>query len=134
MPLALLDTNAISDLMREHPQVKARLAGHADPVGTSVVVMGEIRYGLERLPVGKKRTDLEARAANILSALPAELVSENVAETFGRLKAALESQGTKPDDNDLWIAATGLVQSAIVVSRDQFFRQVPGLQTEDWSV
>ena len=25
MPAALLDTNAISDLMRDHPQVKARI-------------------------------------------------------------------------------------------------------------
>jgi hypothetical protein len=26
MPAALLDTNAVSDLMRDHPQVKSRVA------------------------------------------------------------------------------------------------------------
>jgi predicted nucleic acid-binding protein len=62
MPAALLDTNAVSDLMRDHPQVKARLGAHSDIVATSVLVIGEIRYGLNRLPAGKKRADLEARA------------------------------------------------------------------------
>jgi predicted nucleic acid-binding protein len=122
MPLAVLDTNAVSDLMRDDPQVKARAAAYSDPLGSSVIVVGEIRYGLERLPVGKKRADLETRAARILGSLPAELVTESAAEVYGRLKATMESQGVNSDDNDLWIAATALVQNAIVVSRDQFFR------------
>jgi predicted nucleic acid-binding protein len=50
MPAALLDTNAASDLMRDHPQVKARIGKHAEPMVSSVVVLGEIRCGLERLP------------------------------------------------------------------------------------
>jgi predicted nucleic acid-binding protein len=120
--------------MRDHPQVKARAANYPDPLGTSVIVVGEIRYGLERLPAGKKRTDLEARGARILGTLPAELVTADADEVYGRLKASLESQGVNPDDNDLWIAATAFTHGAVVVSRDQFFRQVPGLQTEDWSV
>jgi predicted nucleic acid-binding protein len=67
MPAALLDTNAVSDLMRDHPKVKVRVGSHPDPVLTSVVVAGEIRYGLSRLPPGKKRRDLEARAQSILN-------------------------------------------------------------------
>jgi len=35
MPAALLDTNAVSDLMRDHPRVKARVANHPDPILTS---------------------------------------------------------------------------------------------------
>jgi hypothetical protein len=38
------------------------------------------------------------------------------------------------DENDLWIAATALVHGAVVVSRDQFLRKVPWLQTDDWSI
>ena len=48
MSAALLDTNAVSDLMRDHPQVKARLAAHQDAIAASVVVLGEIRYGAFR--------------------------------------------------------------------------------------
>jgi predicted nucleic acid-binding protein len=134
MAAALLDTNAISDLMRDHPNVKARVGNHPDPVLTSVVVLGELRYGLSRLPPGKKRTDLEARAQTILAAFRVEPVSEGVADVYGRLKASLESQGLTPGDNDLWIAATALVHPALVVSRDHIFSKIPGLQVEDWTV
>jgi tRNA(fMet)-specific endonuclease VapC len=134
MPAALLDTNAVSDLMRDHPRVKARVGRHSDPIATCVVVVGEIRYGLDRLPAGKKRTDLEARAQTILAAVRIDPVTEPIAQTYGRLKAALESRGLNLDDNDLWIAATAITQSNVLVTRDQIFRQVPGLQVEDWSV
>ena len=32
MPAALLDTNAVSDLMRDDPKVRARMGSHPDPV------------------------------------------------------------------------------------------------------
>jgi predicted nucleic acid-binding protein len=134
MPAALLDTNAVSDLMRDHPQVKARIGKHSDPIVTSVVVVGEIRYGLERLPAGKKRTDLEARAQNILSALRIEPITEAIADAYGRLKASLESQRLSLEDNDLWIAATAIVNGYLLVTRDQIFARIPGLSVENWSV
>jgi tRNA(fMet)-specific endonuclease VapC len=134
MPAALLDTNAFSDLMRDHPQVKARIAKHADPIATSVVVVGEIRYGLDRLPAGKKRTDLEARAQRILAVLPIEPVTQQIADAYGRLKASQESQGLNLGDNDLWIAATAVTGGNLLVTRDQVFWKVLGLQVEDWSV
>jgi predicted nucleic acid-binding protein len=134
MPAALLDTNAVSDLMRDDPNVKARIAKHADPIVTSVIVVGEIRYGLDRLPAGKKRTDLEARAQTILAALRIEPVTQPIAEAYGSLKATLEAHGLTLDDNDLWIAATAITLGSLLVTRDQIFSKVPGLQVEDWSV
>jgi tRNA(fMet)-specific endonuclease VapC len=134
MTAALLDTNAISDLMRDHPKVKVRVGNHPEPVLTSVVVVGEIRFGLSRLPPGKKRNDLEARAQSILGVFSIEPITQPIADAYGRLKASLESQGLNLDDNDLWIAATALTYGNLVVTRDQIFSQVPGLQVEDWSV
>lgn len=120
--------------MRDDPKVKARLGSHPDPVLTSAVVVGEIRYGLDRLPVGKKRTDLEARAQGILALLLIEPVTRPIADVYGRLKASAESQGLTPDDNDLWIAATALALGYLLVTRDQDFSKVPGLTVEDWAV
>src|SRR5262249_829073 len=134
MPAALLDTNAVSDLMRDHPQLKARVASPPGPLVTSAIVRGEIYYGLERLPAGKKRADLEARAQTILAALPCEPITERVAEVYGRLKAFLDGRGLNLQDNDLWVAATALTLGAILVSRDQMFNQIPGLRVEDWTV
>jgi hypothetical protein len=39
MPAALLDTNAVSDLMRDHVQVKARVGHLGEPVVTSAVTL-----------------------------------------------------------------------------------------------
>jgi tRNA(fMet)-specific endonuclease VapC len=134
MPAALLDTNAISDLMRDHPQVKARIGKHTDPILTSVVAVGEIHYGLERLPTGKKRTHLEARAQHLLMSLRIEPITEPIAIAYGRLKASLESQGLNLDDNDLWIAASAMTLGLLLVTRDAIFTRIAGLQVEDWSI
>lgn len=133
MPAALLDTNAVSDLVRGQAQVKNKVSTHLDPVLTSVVVAGEIRYGLSRLPQGKKRTDLEARAQVVLSTLHIEPISQLIAEEYGNLKAMLEAQGLSLFDNDIWIAASALVQGCLLVTRDQIFLKIPGLQVEDWT-
>jgi toxin FitB len=60
----LLDTNAFSDLMREHPKMDAHLtsASPAERVIICSVGRGEIRYGIERLPQGRRRQELEAKA------------------------------------------------------------------------
>ena len=134
MPAALLDTNAVSDLMRDDPNVKGRIATHADPILTSVVVVGEIRYGLDRIPAGKKRADLEMRARAILGAVRIEPVTEQMGQAYGSLKASLEAQGLNLDDNDLWIAAAALALGTVLITRDQIFAKIPGLPVEDWSV
>jgi predicted nucleic acid-binding protein len=56
----LLDTNAISDLMRENPLITAHLraAAASDHVVTSVIVHGEILHGLLRMPTGKRKDSL----------------------------------------------------------------------------
>ena len=133
-PVFLLDTNAVSDIMDRHPVLTARAARHPGRLLTSVIVHGEIRYGLERLPPGRKRTDLEARAASVMPRFSIEPITAAVAELYGRLRASLDAQAVNLKDNDLWIATTALSLGAILVTRDRIFSRVPGLQVEDWTV
>ena len=134
MPAAHLDTNAFSDLMRHHVAVKRRVGNFPDVVSISAVVMGEIRFGLERLPTGKKRDHLEAEAIQLFAMMPIEKIDSKVADLYGQIQALLEAKGINPQDNDLWIAATALSCGALLVTRDQGFLQIPGLVVEDWSV
>ena len=129
----LLDTNPVSDLIRDHPKIKSRLTIQSGSIITSVINQGEIRYGLERLPVGKKKIDLERRAKSLLKVLSVEDVTDSVAEEYGRMKRSLEMKGISVQDNDLWIACTAKSLGATLVSRDQIFLQIPGLQVEDWT-
>ena len=70
---------------------------------------------------------------SVLKVLPVEPVTDAVAEEYGRLKRALELQGISLQDNDLWIACAAKTLGATLVSRDQIFSQIPGLQVEDWT-
>jgi len=134
MPSYLLDTNAVPDTIREHTGIKAKIA--AQPSGellTSVVVVGEIRYGFERLAAGRRRQHLEIKAWRVLDAFRSVVVTEAAANIYGRMKRTLETQDLSLNDNDLWIAATVLSLPAVLVSRDTDFARVPGLQVEDWT-
>ena len=131
----LLDTNAFSDLMREHPAFDKRLAGmgEKDAVVLCSVVLGEILFGLERLEISKRRSELETKAGKLFAAIPCEPISEIAANHYAKVKLSRQKKGLALDENDLWIAACALSISATLVSRDGDFRQIDGLKVEDWT-
>ena len=131
--LYLLDTNAVSAVMADHAKVKARLALRLGPIVTCAIVRGEIKYGLERLPLGKRRANLEAKAAVVFAALPVEPITSAAGDIYGTIRRSLELKGQNSGDNDLWIAAAALSLGATLVSNDQGFSHIPGLIVEDWT-
>jgi predicted nucleic acid-binding protein len=131
--LYLLDTNTVSAVMADDAKVKAKLSLQPT-VATCVIVQGEIRYGLERLPVGRRRTDLETKANLVFATLPIEPITPAAGNIYASIRANLEAQGIILSDNDLWIAAAALSLSAILVSNDLAFSHVPRLTVEDWTV
>jgi predicted nucleic acid-binding protein len=133
MPLHFLDTNTVSAVMADPPKVKARLALRPGRVVTCSIVRGEIRYGLERLPVGKRRAALEAKASAVFATLSIEPIVMATADVYGTVRHSLELQGYNLSDNNLWIAAAALSLAAVLISNDQAFYYVPGLTVEDWT-
>jgi predicted nucleic acid-binding protein len=133
--LYLLDTTALSDLIREHPKVLANLAelSPEDRVALCSIVRGEIRYGIERLQPGQRRTDLEIKASRLMAVLSTCPITNAVADYYGRIKASNQGKGLSLDENDLWIAATALSLDAVLVSRDSDFHRVDQLHMTDWT-
>ena len=130
-----LDTNAFSDLLREHPKTQARVqALPAGLVFISTIVRGEVLFGVARLPPGKKRADLEDSVLRLLSALVCEPVPAGAADIYAAIKAEAQQRGVALNENDLWIAATAMPYGATLVTRDGDFQHVTGLSVEDWSV
>lgn len=131
----LLDTHIVSALMRQDPGLLARLAGLAEDeiLHVSVVTDGEIRYGLQRMPAGRRRRALEQAFERLLSALgPLLDVTREVSETYALIEADLELHGISLPENDLWIAAIALSRTTILVADDRHFDDIPSLRTENW--
>jgi predicted nucleic acid-binding protein len=131
----LLDTNAFADLMREQPQAVARVAGLAsdDRVVICSIVRGEILYGIERLPAGRRKDDLRAKADLLFAAVTCEAVPSGAAVQYAAVKQLRAAKGLTVDENDLWIAATALHLGASLVSRDNDLKNIDGLTVVDWS-
>ena len=130
----LLDTNAVSALMKGTASVIDRLAA-VEPADVAIPqpVLAEIVFGLERLPRSKRRAALQARFELICSELRRAEWTDDVSYAYGRIKASLERRGTRIEDFDAAIAAHALAVNAVLVTADvDHMTRVDGLRIEDW--
>jgi predicted nucleic acid-binding protein len=132
----LFDTNAVSDLMRDHPRLTDRVSRVARPDQVIIVpvVRGEILHGIERLPIGRRRQQLQITAQRILLTFPCEPIVSAMADGFSRMKCEAETKGVAISDHDLWIAAAADYLNATVVSRDADLSRLSGTRVEDWTL
>lgn len=102
-----------------------------DRVVTTWITAGELFYGAakSRDPIGNKK--LVERFLETLPILGLDIIA---AQFFGVLKAALEAEGRRLADADLWIGATGRAHRATVVTGNtRHFDRIAGLQLENWT-
>lgn len=131
MTLYLLDTNALSDLIRDPGgEVAARLAlVGPDQVCTSVIVAAELRYGAAK----RASTRLSERVDTILRQVPVNPFGPPADQIYGSIRADMEAEGVAIGDHDLLIAAQALSLGCILVTdNEREFRRVPGLSVENW--
>jgi tRNA(fMet)-specific endonuclease VapC len=120
--------------MRRDVRALARLTSlpATEQVVICTVVRGEIMYGLHRLPLSRRRSNLEAEATFLFSAMVCVAVPEIAADYYAVAKTTAQRSGMSLDENDLWIAATALSVGAVLVTMDSDFERVEGLTVEDW--
>lgn len=130
-PAYLLDTNILSDLIRQgrDSRVAAVLAERDAETATSIVVAAEIRYGVAR----KGSARLAERADAVLSTIPILPFGTPADRHYGEIRAFLERAGTPFGPNDLIIASQcrALGLTLVSANRDEF-RRVPDLKVENW--
>lgn len=122
--MILLDTNVLSALMRAEPEpgVVAWLdARPPESVWTSSVTVFEIRYGLELLPVGRRRRLLEeAFSKAIAEELEGRVAvfDQTAALAAGRLAAERRRAGRPVEIRDIEIAGVAIARKATLATRN----------------
>jgi len=122
--MIILDTNVISELMKEQPdsQVKQWI-GSQKPKDLALTPIGiaEITRGLSRLPKGKRRDILEQNfTAFVHDAFGGRIFpfDEEAALFYGGLSAMREQAGMKADPVDLMIASIAKNHNASIATRN----------------
>lgn len=128
----LLDTNIVSQLLREHPAVVQHvLATPIHLLCISAITEGELLFGIAKRP---DATRLHAVVREFLRRVDVLPWDSPVAEHYGILRANMVRSGRSLTSLDLLIAAHALAVEAVLVTNDQAFSQIAGLTLEDWTV
>jgi len=121
-PVGLADTSVFVAREQERPLS----AVPPERIAVSVITIGELRLGVLVADEGSVRAQrLETmQLAETLEPLP---VTRQVAARWAALRLALRDAGQRMPLNDSWIAATALAHDMPVVSQDDDYNDVPGL-------
>jgi tRNA(fMet)-specific endonuclease VapC len=139
MICVLLDTDHVSLHERGHLPLRTRLASFPpEEVAVSVVTVEEVLRG--RLAILARRAEGEARVhaytkfletVQFFSTIPVVPFDMACERQFQALRAMRLRVGSR----DLRIAATALLHSVVLITRNRRdFEQVPGLRLDDWSL
>jgi predicted nucleic acid-binding protein len=136
----LLDTCVISDLVSSQPTdsvVSWIDAVEEERLFLSVITIGEVKRGIDRLPVSARRRKLQAwLEQDLLEQFRGRIIpiGVDVMLTWGTLYAELERAGKKLPAVDSMIAATARRSNFVLVTRNVKDFAITGVEIIDpWS-
>jgi predicted nucleic acid-binding protein len=118
----IADTNVVSEPIKPSPDQFAMqwLDENNDEYYVSSVTIGELRRGIERMPDGARRKNLEEWFVELCAGLKGRVLSYNssIAHIWGQHAAKWETSGIRLPILDGLIAATAIRHKLIVVTRN----------------
>jgi tRNA(fMet)-specific endonuclease VapC len=128
--LYLLDTNTVSYLIKRHPQVTQHLlAVPMHSVCISAITAGELAFGLAKRP---EAVALKAAVNEFLRRVEVLPWDAAVAQTYGALRAQMQSKGKPLAALDMQIAAHAVHVNATLITSDHAFLHIDQLLVENW--
>lgn len=121
--MILLDTNVISEMMKEHParSVTAWLDGQlAGALYISAITISEIRFGILILPVGRRSDAITAALVQTEQIFRGKVLpfDQSAAAHYAELAAAARTAGKGFPMPDAYIAAIAVSKGFAVATRD----------------
>ena len=127
----MLDTNVISDMVRNPDGLAARRASSLDDdaLCTSAIVASELRYGLRK----SGAVALARRVEAVLGEMEILSYDAPVSFAYAQARSTLEKKGQPIGATDLFIAAHALsLDLTLVTANMREFSRVEGLKVENW--
>ena len=127
--MILLDTNVISETMRAVPDrhvLEWLDSLEEGAVGIPAVVMGELQYGVDLMPDGRRKEGLRLALERLAGELYRGCIipfDQDAARHYGRLMARRELSGRQMKILDAQIAAIALANGAQLATRDGDFAE-----------
>jgi len=97
-----------------------------DELAVSIITIGELRAGVLATNDVAVR-DLRLRTLTRALELAPIPINADVADSWAMLRVSLRDRGLRMPVNDSWIAATALALGVPVVTQDDDYIQLPGL-------
>ena len=122
--MIVLDTNVVSELMRESPQqavVDWFDAQHTNSLSITAITQAEILTGIELLPDGRRKNNLLEFADNIFTSLFIGRVlgfDSNAASVYAKIFAQRQVVGRPISQADCQIAAVARSRGASLATRN----------------
>ena len=121
-----LDTNTYSAQILNDPDV-TKYINAANTIYMPSIVMGELRAGFEY----GSRTELNHEMLNeFLQAANTDIlhVTETSTQLYAKIFALLRKIGRPINTNDIWIAALCIENNLPLLTKDQDFKHIEGLE------
>ncbi len=121
--IVVLDTNVISELMRPAPDIRVQDWVREVPpatVYTTSVTLAEVRFGIARLPAGRRRTLLSDAADDVFDGFADRVLSFDAAaaDQYGDIVVEREQAGVPISGFDAQIAAICRCRRATLATRN----------------
>ena len=129
----LLDTDIFIFIRQKRPENVFQRFRSLQPgeAAISIITYGELFYAAAK---SVRRTEAFARLGAITELLAILPLPKSAGESYGEIRAELESSGEMIGNNDLWIAAHALASGlTLVTNNEKEFRRVRGLKVQDWA-
>lgn len=121
---AIVDTSVLIAREAGRP---IRTPALPERLAVSIITIGELRAGVLAAP---DVATTDRRLATLLATLELEAIPVDavVAEAWARLRQDLRDRGLRMPVNDSWIAATAIAHGVPLVTQDDDYVDVPGLE------
>jgi predicted nucleic acid-binding protein len=121
--MIILDTNVVSELMRPEPAAQVATWVHGRDgreLCTTVITLAEIRYGIARLPEGRRKRTLLDTADDVFRTFSDQIlpVDEAAAKQYAIIASSRERAGKAITGFDALIAAVCRSRSAALATRN----------------